>query len=112
MASEAVMVELPIAVDTGQFRPSNGQFFVPVSAKIASSALQWAKKSGQHEAKFDFLYELREMKSRKRCRHATEHHDGATRRREFRATLSEITRLSGRHHAGAGKLPAKISGAR
>jgi len=65
MASDAVMVELPIAVDTGQFRSLDGQFFVPVSAKIASSALQWAKKSGQHEAKFDFLYEFRDIKSRK-----------------------------------------------
>jgi VWFA-related protein len=65
MGSEAVIVELPVAVDTGQFRFPNGQFFVPVSAKIASSALQWAKKSGQHEAKFDFLYEFREVKSKK-----------------------------------------------
>jgi len=65
MGSDAVMVELPVAVDTGQFRFPDGQFFVPVSAKIASSALQWAKKSGQHEAKFDFLYEFREIKSKK-----------------------------------------------
>ena len=65
MSSDAVMVELPVAVDTGQFRSLNGQFFVPVSAKIASGALQWAKKSGQHEAKFDFLYEFREIKSKK-----------------------------------------------
>jgi hypothetical protein len=59
------MVELPVAVDTAQFRFPNSQFFVPVSAKIASSALQWAKKSGQHEAKFDFLYEFREIKTKK-----------------------------------------------
>jgi VWFA-related protein len=65
MSSDAVMVELPVAVDTAQFRSLDGQFFVPVSAKIASSALQWAKKSGQHEAKFDFLYEFREIKSKK-----------------------------------------------
>jgi VWFA-related protein len=65
MSSDAVMVELPVAVDTGQFRSLDGQFFVPVSAKIASSALQWAKKSGQHEAKFDFLYEFREIKTKK-----------------------------------------------
>jgi VWFA-related protein len=65
MGSEAVIVELPVAVDTGQFLFPNGQFFVPVCAKIASSALQWAKKSGQHEAKFDFLYEFREIKSKK-----------------------------------------------
>jgi VWFA-related protein len=65
MGSDAVMVELPVAVDTAQFRFPDGQFFVPVSAKIASSALQWAKKSGRHEAKFDFLYEFRDVKSKK-----------------------------------------------
>ena len=65
MASQAALVDLPIAVDTGEFRLANGQFFVPVSAKLASSSLQWAKKSGQHEAKFDFLYEVREMKSKR-----------------------------------------------
>lgn len=65
MASEAALVELPIAVDTSQFRLANGEFFVPVSAKLASSSLQWAKKSGQHEARFDFLYEVREVKSKR-----------------------------------------------
>jgi hypothetical protein len=65
MASDAVMIQLPVAVDTGQFRSLDGQFFVPVSAKIATSTLQWAKKSGQHEAKFDFLYEFRDIKSKK-----------------------------------------------
>jgi VWFA-related protein len=65
MSSDAVIVELPIAVDTAQFRYPDGQFLVPVSAKIATSALQWAKKSGQHEAKFDFLYEFREIKTKK-----------------------------------------------
>jgi VWFA-related protein len=65
MSSEAALVELPIAVDTSQFRLANGEFFVPVSAKLASSSLQWAKKSGQHEARFDFLYEVREVKSKR-----------------------------------------------
>jgi VWFA-related protein len=69
MSSDAVIVELPVVVDTGQFRFMGGQvpgqYFVPVSAKIAASALQWAKKSGQHEARFDFLYEVREIKSKK-----------------------------------------------
>ncbi len=65
MSSEAALVELPIAVDTAQFRLANGEFYVPVSAKLASSSLQWAKKSGQHEAHFDFLYEVREVKSKR-----------------------------------------------
>jgi hypothetical protein len=32
---------------------------------LASSSLQWAKKSGQHEARFDFLYEVREVKTKR-----------------------------------------------
>jgi VWFA-related protein len=64
MATEAALNELPIAVDTAEFRVANGQYFVPVSAKLASSSLQWARKSGQHQAQFDFLYEVREVKSK------------------------------------------------
>lgn len=65
MATDVAMVDLPIAVDTGAFRVANGEYYVPVSAKLASSSLQWAKKSGQHEARFDFLYEIRDIKSKK-----------------------------------------------
>jgi VWFA-related protein len=65
MATEAAMVDLPIAVDTGAFRVAGGEYFVPVSAKLASSSLQWAKKSGQHQANFDFLYEIRDVKSKR-----------------------------------------------
>ncbi len=58
MATEAPVVELPLALDLGQFRMPDGMFYVPVSVKIASSALQWAEKSGKHEDHFDFLYEV------------------------------------------------------
>ncbi|HEV3219790.1 MAG TPA: VWA domain-containing protein [Candidatus Acidoferrales bacterium] len=58
MATQAAVVELPIALDLGQFRLPNGMFYVPISVKIASSALQWAEKSGKHEDRFDFLYEV------------------------------------------------------
>jgi VWFA-related protein len=58
MATQAPVVELPIALDLGQFRLANGMFYVPISVKIASSALQWAEKSGKHEDRFDFLYEV------------------------------------------------------
>ncbi|HUK31624.1 MAG TPA: VWA domain-containing protein [Candidatus Acidoferrum sp.] len=60
MGSPVARVELPIALDTGDFRISNNQFYVPISAKISSSALQWAQKAGKHEAEFNFLYEVRE----------------------------------------------------
>jgi VWFA-related protein len=60
MGSQVARVELPIALDTGDFRISANQIYVPISVKISSSALQWAQKAGKHEAGFDFLYEVRE----------------------------------------------------
>jgi VWFA-related protein len=60
MGSEVARVELPIALDTGDFRISTNQVYVPISVKLASSALQWAQKAGKHEAQFDFLYQVRE----------------------------------------------------
>ncbi len=60
MGSEVARVELPIALDTGDFRISANQVYVPISVKISSSALQWAQKAGKHEAGFDFLYSVRE----------------------------------------------------
>jgi VWFA-related protein len=58
MATQAPVVELPLALDLGQFRLPDGMFYVPISVKISSSALQWAEKSGKHEDRFDFLYEV------------------------------------------------------
>ena len=65
MASQVAVTELPIALDTGEFHWTNNQIFVPISVKLASSALQFAKASGKHEAKFDFLYELREVTTKR-----------------------------------------------
>jgi VWFA-related protein len=65
MGSEMARQELPVALDTGEFRLANSQIFVPISAKLSSSALQWAEKSGRHEARFDFLYEVREVTTRR-----------------------------------------------
>jgi VWFA-related protein len=65
MASQAAVTELPIALDTGEFHWTNNQIFVPISVKLASSALQFAKTTGKHEAKFDFLYELREVTTKR-----------------------------------------------
>jgi VWFA-related protein len=61
--SETPEVELPVAVETAQFRLENNQVFVPIVAKLASSALQWAQKRGSHETAFDFAAEVREAKS-------------------------------------------------
>jgi VWFA-related protein len=56
-------VDLPIAVETAMFRISDQQVYVPISAKLASSALDWAIKHGRHEAQFDFAAEVRAVPS-------------------------------------------------
>jgi VWFA-related protein len=65
MASQVAVTELPMALDAGSFHWANNQIFVPISVKLASSALQFAKAGGKHEAKFDFLYELRDVTSKR-----------------------------------------------
>src|SRR6202451_4339654 len=57
--SDHPVVELPVAVQTGIFRLSATQSYVPIAAKIASSALDWAEKHGKREAEFDFAVEVR-----------------------------------------------------
>jgi VWFA-related protein len=57
--SEDPIVELPIAVETGMFRMSNGQVYVPIDAKLSATALEWAQKHGKREAQFDFAAEVR-----------------------------------------------------
>jgi VWFA-related protein len=61
--SQTPEVELPVAVDTAQFRLENNRVFVPIVAKLASSALQWAQKRGSHETAFDFAAEVRDAKT-------------------------------------------------
>ncbi|MGH9737855.1 MAG: VWA domain-containing protein [Candidatus Acidiferrales bacterium] len=63
MNSEDPEVDLPIAVETGMFRISNQQAYVPIAAKLSSSALDWAKKHDRHEAAFDFAAEVRAVPS-------------------------------------------------
>jgi VWFA-related protein len=63
MRSDTPVVELPIAVETAYFRLDNKRIFVPISAKLASSALQWAQKSGRRQVEFDFAAEVRDSPS-------------------------------------------------
>jgi VWFA-related protein len=63
MHSQAPLVELPLAVETGWFRLDRNQIFVPISAKLASSALQWAQKNDRREVQFDFIAEIRQAQS-------------------------------------------------
>ncbi|MFZ0619763.1 MAG: VWA domain-containing protein [Candidatus Acidiferrales bacterium] len=59
MSSEDPLVDLPMAVETLEFRLSDRQTYVPIAAKISSSALDWAEKHGKKEAAFDFAAEVR-----------------------------------------------------
>jgi len=59
MRSDSPAVDLPIAVETAMFRLSEQETYVPIAAKLSSSALDWAEKHGRHEAAFDFAAEVR-----------------------------------------------------
>jgi VWFA-related protein len=61
--SDNPVVELPVAVETGMFRLSNDQTYVPVAAKISASALEWAEKHGHRQAQFDFAVDVRAVPS-------------------------------------------------
>jgi hypothetical protein len=61
LLSDDPIVELPLAVETAAFRVSANQVYVPISAKIASSALSWAQKHDEHSVGFDFAYEVRAL---------------------------------------------------
>jgi len=63
MRSESPIVDLPLAVETSMFREGTNQVYVPIDAKLASSALDWAKKHDRREAAFDFSVEVRAMPS-------------------------------------------------
>jgi VWFA-related protein len=61
--SDNPVVELPVAVETGMFRLSEQQTYIPVAAKISASALDWAEKHGKREAEFDFAVDVRAVPS-------------------------------------------------
>jgi VWFA-related protein len=63
MRAEAPRVEFPVALETTYFRLNEREFFVPVAAKVDSTALEWAEKGSKHEARFDFAAEVRDEQS-------------------------------------------------
>jgi VWFA-related protein len=65
MHEEAPSVELPVALETSYFRLSDKNIFVPIAAKLPSSALEWAKKRGRHQVIFDFAAEVRDATNSK-----------------------------------------------
>ena len=56
-------VDFPIAIETGKFRLSGNNIFVPITAKLSYTALQWANKQNHHQATFDFAAEIRQRDS-------------------------------------------------
>ena len=56
--SENPIVDLPVAVETALFRMSDQQTYVPIAAKISSTALDWAAKHGKRQAEFDFARKI------------------------------------------------------
>jgi VWFA-related protein len=65
LRDEAPRVELPIALETCYFRVGEKDLFVPIAAKLPSSALEWAQKHGRHQAVFDFAAEVRDASGKK-----------------------------------------------
>jgi VWFA-related protein len=63
MESPSPRLELPLALETSVFRLSGTDVFVPLAAKLPSSALQWAEKSGRRDDEFDFAAEVRDAAS-------------------------------------------------
>jgi len=63
MRSESPRVDLPLALSTSFFRLGDREYFVPLDAKLDSSAVEWAEKRGNHEAQFQFAAEVRDEKS-------------------------------------------------
>ncbi len=63
LSAENPVVELPLAIETAQFRVGHNEVFVPIAAKVGSSALDWAERQGRREAEFDFAAEVREKSS-------------------------------------------------
>jgi len=63
MHSDNPVVELPIAVETAMFRLSDEQVYVPISAKLSATALDWAQKHDRRQAEFDFAAEVRALPS-------------------------------------------------
>jgi VWFA-related protein len=65
LRDEAPRVELPVALETCYFRLGDKDLFVPIAAKLPSSALEWAQKRGRRQAVFDFAAEVRDATSSK-----------------------------------------------
>ena len=102
----------PIAVETAYFRLDKNQIFVPISAKLAASALQWAQKSNRRQVNFDFAAEIRGAQSNRVVGALRDTITVNWTPERFQQLQQNALRLSGRNHPPAGRLQAEIPGAR
>jgi VWFA-related protein len=65
LRDDAPHVDLPIALETSFFRLNDKDVFVPITAKLPSSVLNWAVKRNSHRAVFDFAAEVHDAASNK-----------------------------------------------
>ena len=110
--SDNPVVELPVAVETGMFRLSNDETYVPIAAKIAASALEWAEKHGHRQAEFDFAVDVRAVPSRQVVAQLRDTTQVNLDPQRFERDQQEESALSGRRSARSGKLPPEICRAR
>ena len=65
LRDDAPHVDLPIALETSFFRLNDKDVFVPITAKLPSSVLDWAEKRNRHRATFDFAAEVHDATTNK-----------------------------------------------
>jgi VWFA-related protein len=64
LKSENPITDLPIAVEVDYFRLDKAKFFVPISAKVPGSALEFQKKGARQATELDFIAEVRDARNR------------------------------------------------
>ena len=65
LRDDAPHVDLPVALETSYFRLSDKDVFVPITAKLPSSVLNWAEQRNRHRATFDFAAEIHDATTNK-----------------------------------------------
>ncbi len=64
LLSDNPVTDLPLAVEVDYFRLDKSKYFVPISAKIAGSALTFQKKGAKQATELDFAAEIRDARNR------------------------------------------------
>ena len=64
LLSDNPVTDLPLAVEVDYFRLDKSKYFVPISAKIAGSALAFQKKRAKQATELDFAAEIRDARNR------------------------------------------------